>query len=186
MEAFFAYELSPQPPSLFPDGVMRKTTKSHLTSCWKVWLHSNQTCQRSASSFYISGTYFTQSSTYDDGMSNALWCWINIYFDGYSSVTSTKVVEERRRAQMCTCYNIFDDNTRTTTFQAAFLANHHSKKGLIQALWQIDSSEVPVIIIGTDTDLLVMSSMFRAAPYSNTYCTCNILPRLAHSIQSCA
>ena len=58
-----------------------------------------------------------------------------VVFDGYSSSNSTKVVEQRRRAQRCTSNDvIFDDNTPTATSQAAFLANSHNKNRLIQAV----------------------------------------------------
>ena len=54
---------------------------------------------------------------------------------GYGSSNSTKVVEQRRRAQRCTSNDaIFDDNTPTVTSQAAFLANSHNKNRLIQAV----------------------------------------------------
>src|SRR6218665_272416 len=56
-------------------------------------------------------------------------------FDGYGSTTSTKVAEQRRRAQKCTSVDIiFHDDMPTTTTQAAFLTNGNNKKRLIESL----------------------------------------------------
>ncbi|KAG1660873.1 hypothetical protein GQR58_021825 [Nymphon striatum] len=55
-----------------------------------------------------------------------------VVFDGYRSTTSTKVAEQRRRAQKCTSSDIiFEDNMPTTTTQSAFLTNSHNKQRLI-------------------------------------------------------
>jgi len=115
---------------------------------------------------------------------------------GYGSSNSTKVIEHRMRAQRCTSNDvIFDDNTPTATSQAAFLANSHNKNRLIQAVGEkmpmfgirvkqaeadadtliistalhvAESAEVPVVVIGTDTNLLVML-VARATPSTNVY-----------------
>ena len=55
--------------------------------------------------------------------------------DGYGSTNSTKMAEQRRRAQKRTSSDIiFDDNMPTITIQAAFLANSNNRKRLIQTL----------------------------------------------------
>ena len=107
-----------------------------------------------------------------------------VVFDGYSSTTSTKVAEQTQRAQKCMSSDIiFNDNMPNTTTQAAFWANCNNKKRLIQTLCEImlmagihvkqaeadadrlivsttlataESEALPVIVVGTDTDLLVM------------------------------
>ena len=53
------------------------------------------------------------------------------------------------------------------------------------ALHVAESSEVPVVVIGIDMDLLDMP-VARTTPSSNIHYICNISPRQATSIQSCA
>ena len=103
-------------------------------------------------------------------------------FDGYRTV-STKAAGQLRRAKKSTSGDIlFDQNMQTTTTQAAFLANNHNKERLIEMLSgllnqagiqvkqaQADADALivstalslaapgkPVVVVGTDTDLLVM------------------------------
>ena len=105
-----------------------------------------------------------------------------IVFDGYRTI-STKATEQMRRAKKTTSSDIlFDKNMQTTTTQAAFLANNNNKGHLIQMLTgiliqvgiQVKQAEAdadslivstalslaecgkPVVVVGTDTDLLVM------------------------------
>ncbi|KAG1715034.1 hypothetical protein GQR58_000608 [Nymphon striatum] len=122
-----------------------------------------------------------------------------VVFDGYGSTTSTKVAEQRRRAQKCTSSDIiFEDNMPTTTTQAAFLANSHNKQRLIQTLHEkmlmsgirvkqaeadadtlivstaiavTESEEQSVVVVGTDTDLLVML-VARATTTTDLYMLC--------------
>ena len=119
-----------------------------------------------------------------------------VVFDGYSSVISTTVFEQDRRAQRQMSSDImFDDNTPTRTSQAAFLSNSDNKSRLIEglikkmpnfgirvkqaeadgdtliistALAMVEAAEVPVVVIGTDTDLLVML-LAQAIPSTNIF-----------------
>ena len=131
-------------------------------------------------------------------------------FDGYSNATSTKVVEQRRRAQKhISCDIIFDEDTPTTTSQAAFLTNSQNKTRLIQALRDkmsmsgicfqqakadadtliistalrlAEKTEVPVIVVGTDTDLLVML-VARATSSTDIYMLCCSNPTTLYNIR---
>ena len=105
-----------------------------------------------------------------------------IVFDGYRTL-STKAAEQLRRAKKSTSRDIlFDLNMQTTTSQTAFLANNHNKEHLIdmlidllnQADIQVKQAQADadalivstalslavsgktVVVVGTDTDLLVM------------------------------
>jgi len=128
---------------------------------------------------------------------------------GYGSSNSTKAVEQRRRAQRCTSNDvIFEDYTPTATSQAAFLSNSHNKNRLIQAVREkmlmfgirvkqaeadadtliistalhvAESAEEPVVVIGTDTDLLVML-VVRATPSTNVYMLCHSNPTTLYNI----
>ena len=124
---------------------------------------------------------------------------ITIVFDGYSTV-STKSAEQMRRAKKMTSSDIlFDENMKTTTTQGAFLANRNNKRFLIDTLsgmmthagiavkkavanadalivsTAISLAEfgvpVPVVVMGTDMDLLVML-VNRAAPNMHLYMLC--------------
>jgi len=133
-----------------------------------------------------------------------------VVFDGYGSATSTKVAEQRRRAQRCTSSdNIFDENMPTTTTQAAFLAKSKNKMRLIQALREkmlmtgirvkqadadadtlivstalvlAESEHVPLVVVDTDTDLLVML-VARATPFTDMHMLCRCNPVTVFNIQ---
>ena len=146
MGSFLAYELAPQPPSLFQGGVMRKPTKSSLGLLLKSFTQQSNLPENCL--FVLDGGHLLQSvvwpqpSTYA-GVYQSYISYIlkhygaqsTVVFDGYGSTTSTKVAEQRRRAQKCTSSDIiFEDNMPTTTTQAAFLANSNNIKRLTQTL----------------------------------------------------
>ena len=107
-----------------------------------------------------------------------------IVFDGYGNVTSTKVAEQQRRAQQNTSADIiFELEMKVTTRKKTFLGNATNKDRLIKKLmlkfeakgmcvkqstgdadWLIvstamdtaEAENAPVVVVGTDTDLLVM------------------------------
>jgi len=106
-----------------------------------------------------------------------------VIFDGYSEQMSTKTAEQKRRASKRTSPNIhFDLQTTVTVPQADFLSNSQNKARLINLLSQTLESEGvrvrqaiadadalivktaldiareknKVVVVGTDTDLLIM------------------------------
>lgn len=106
-----------------------------------------------------------------------------VVFDGYECTTSTKSAEQKRRATKSSSRDImFDESMQTVTTQSAFLSNDGNKTRLISMLVQkfndkfiktrqaaADADRLivqtalsesgyshPVVVIGTDTDLLVM------------------------------
>ena len=84
---------------------------------------------------------------------------------GYGSSNSTKVIEQRMRAQRCTSNDvIFDDNTPTATSQAAFLANSHNKNRLIQAVREkMPMFGIRVKQAEADADTLIISTALHVA-----------------------
>ena len=194
LEEFMSFELAPQPSSLFHDGVMRKPNKSALSALLKSFVsthpHMPDKCQYVLDGGHLlQRVVWPQHSTYRDVCQNYVAYTLNHYgafstvaFDGYKTI-STKTVEQQRRAKKTPSSNIlFDLSMKTTTSQAAFLANGHNKERLIQMLSVImhqsgiivkqakadaDSLIVstalnlaesgnPVVVFGTDTDILVM------------------------------
>ena len=219
MEEFFRYELAPQPPSLFHDGVMRKTQKSALGDLLKGFVDHYSTIPEN-SIYVIDGGYllhkviWSTPSSYGD-ISQMYITYVlkhygvgtTVVFDGYSDVISTKVVEQSRRAQRNMSSDIiFDDNTPTRTSQASFLSNSHNKSRLIEGLIKkmpnfgirvkqaeadgdaliistaldvVEAAEVPVVVVGTDTDLLVML-LARAIPSTNIFMLCCNIPTILY------
>ena len=126
-----------------------------------------------------------------------------VVFDGYTTV-STKSAEQLRRAKKATSSDIiFVENMQTTTSQTVFLANSHNKSRLIvmlndvgiqtiQAPADADAlivstalsvAETPktVIVVGTDTGLLVML-VHLSAPNMDLYMLCSRNPFILHGI----
>ena len=131
-----------------------------------------------------------------------------VVFDGYQ-IASTKAAEQQRRATpSASSYIVFEYEMKTTTSQRSFLANSKNKSRLIEKLIlelqnegiqtdqhdadadplivstalnlsQLDSSAV--IVVGTDTDLLVML-LSLALPESNIYFLCHRNPLHLYSI----
>lgn len=144
MESFFAYELAPQPPFLFKGGVMRKPTKTSLGLLLKSFTKQSNLLEKclfvSDGGHLLQPVVWPQRSTYADVVLSYISYILKHYgahstvvFDGYGSATSTKVSDQKRRAQKCTSSDIIvDDNMPTTTEQAALLANRNNKMRLIQ------------------------------------------------------
>ena len=221
MEDFFTYELAPQPPSLFHDGIMRKTQKSALGNILKNYVaHLSYIPDNSVvvldGGHLLHTVIWSTPSTYGDICQSYISYILKNYgagstvvFDGYGSENSTKVVEQRRRAQHHMSSDIlFDDNTPTTNSQSSFLSNVNNKARLIQALIEkmplfgirvkqagsdadsliistalhvAEAAEAPVVVIGTDTDLLVMLLALTISS-TNMYMMCCRNPITIYSI----
>lgn len=140
MGLFLTYELVLQPPSYFQNGVTRKP-KSSLGLLLKPFTKRSNLPENGP--FVLDGGHLLQSvvwpqpSTYAGVFQSYISYILKHYgaqsivmFDGYGSTTSTKVAEQRRRAQKQTSSDIvFEDNMPTTTTQAVFLSNSTNKRG---------------------------------------------------------
>lgn len=132
---------------------------------------------------------------------------ITTVFDGYSTI-STKAAEQMRRAKKATSSDImFDQHMHTTTTQAAFLANSNNKKSLIDMLssmmtqsgiavkqasadadalivstaLSLAESGEPVVVVATDTDLLVML-VNQASSDMDLYMLCCMNPTTLYKV----
>ena len=220
LQEFFTYELAPQPPSLFSDGMMRKPTKSALGSLLKSFV-TQQSHTPDKSIFVVDGGHLLQTVIWSQPAKYSDICQsyvsytlrhfgigTTVVFDGYGT-NSTKVAEQRRRAMKQTSSDIiFDENMQTTTTQAAFLANSSNKKRLISMLSEkmreagiyvkqaeadadamivatvlslAESQELPVTLVGTDTDLLVML-VAQTNPSASVYMLCRSSPTTIYNI----
>ncbi|MES9882393.1 MAG: hypothetical protein ABW185_16095, partial [Sedimenticola sp.] len=199
MEQFLAYELAPQPTSLFLEGRMRRTAKSVLSTLLKSKTNPESTLPDNAI-VVIDGGYLLHTviwpphATYKQVCNSYVSYIVDhfagaeivVVFDGYGSQTSTKSAEQRRRASKCVSGDIlFNADMNTVTTQESFLANGTNKARLIEMLGEeltlhiedvvikqaeadadslivttalsiARSQSKSVVVLGTDTDLLVM------------------------------
>ena len=129
-------------------------------------------------------TYQEVCETYKSYILSRYNSCVTVVFDGYAGPISTKSAEQKRRATRCTPADIvIAPSLPTTTSQNEFLGNGGNKTRLINALTPLlenagiivkqavsdadtlivetalqraMSSQVPVVVVGTDTDILVM------------------------------
>ncbi|KAG1695752.1 Alpha-catulin [Nymphon striatum] len=149
MEVYLSYELAPQPPSHFLDGLMRKSPKSTLGQLFrpKAPLES---CFPDDVMYIVDGGYLlrvviwpanpTYSQVCDSYVSYTERLYGNeaiVVFGGYKCTTSTKSAEQKRRATKSSSRDImFDESMQTVTTQSAFLSNDRNKTRLISMLVQ--------------------------------------------------
>ena len=147
----------------------------------------------------LPSTYAAVCQTYTSHILSHYGVQTTVVFDGYGSKTSTKQAEQRRKAERCTSSDILNEDMPTMTSQAAFLANSKNKQRLtepvisermrmagirvIQAeadadtlivstgLTVAETEKVPVVVVGTDIDLLAML-VVRASLAIDTYMKC--------------
>ena len=133
-----------------------------------------------------------------------------VVFDGYDSNESTKITEQLRRAsQVVSREIIFNEETKIVTTQASFLANGANKSKLIKmirkkfehhrirtdqadadadalisttALTLAKSESQPIVVIGTDTDLLVIL-VSQITPGMSVY-MCGHSPPIVYDLQA--
>ena len=144
------YELTPEPNSLFKDGMMRKPTKSSLRNhiikknYRAVKPHGNicvvgggtvlhkapWTLQSTYSEFADSFiTYLNSKCGHND-------C-IHVVFDGYTDMFSLKCTEHSKRGQITISSNVsVGAEMKVTTKRESFLRNKNNKIQFIQFLCQ--------------------------------------------------
>ena len=130
------------------------------------------------------GTYRDVCLTYISYVEHHYGQNTTVVFDGYSNMHSTKSAEQRRRAALTPSADIiFELDMKATTPKTSFLANNNNKARLIDKLMlelqhiginckqhESDADHLiistameiaglnpkPIVVVGTDTDLLVM------------------------------
>ena len=133
-----------------------------------------------------------------------------VVFDEYAGPPSTKSAEQTRRAKSCTSADIvIAPNLPITTNQAAFLGNNYNKVRLIDTLSLVltssgitvkqaeadadtlivstafqmgEGSDQPVVVVGTDTDLLVMLVAY-ATSSMDMFTLCHRNPITLYSVE---
>ncbi len=155
-------------------------------------------------------TYKAVCETYTTYVLHHYTAGATVVVDGYNGSVSTKSAEQARRSKLSTSAEIMlSPNLSTTTSQTSFLGNGNNKNRLIQSLTPIienagitvikaesdadtlivetaleisTTSDGPVIVVGTDTDLLVMM-VARAPATGNLYMLCQGKQATLYSIR---
>ena len=146
MEQHLKHEFSKQPPSLFDNGGLRKTTKSVLAQQLKQHVAPCHARTLEQPYYVIDGGYLLHTvpwpldSSYGDVCANYVNCVVNNYgvdctvcFDGYTNISmSTKVAKQNRRGHPIVSADvIFDDTTPVTSSKQSILENRNNKACII-------------------------------------------------------
>lgn len=162
----FEYELTPEPTSLFKDGLMRKPNKAQLGK--ELVKDSEILSESSEGTIYVldggallhrvfwnvPATYSNIMEQYCTYISRKYGNHVHIVFDGYKS--SIKDHEHQRRGK--TSANIvFKPINQVNCKQSEFLSNSNNKAALIKALAvRLRSKGHVVLECDGDADILVM------------------------------
>lgn len=178
----FKYELTPEPASLFKDGLMRKPTKSTL----RTHLTKNASTPPTTPSknVVIDGgallwnVNWLRNSTYDDITNQYArylhtkhgYSEIDVVFDGYDDPLSTKTHEHtRRKVTSSADVNITDASMRVTCTRKTFLQNTHNKTELIRILQEkLSNNGIQNEQSVGDADILTVKTALQKAEHQET------------------
>ena len=140
----FAYELTPEPASLFKDGMMRKSAKSILRNhlLMKIEPSINVTTEVCV---VDGGALLHKVSWQQKGIyKNVVDLYINfvkkryagfdtvcVVFDGYTDKWSLKSPEHQRRSKTTSANVTISENMKVSSGSKLFLRNEHNKKQFI-------------------------------------------------------
>ena len=155
VEENFSFELTPEPTSLFKQGMMRKPTKvnlrNHLIESENtVTLDVRNVCIIDGGMplhklYWLKTTF---SDVLDQYISYLRRCvtykTVSCVFNGYSNDASTKSQEHQRRTRKTSATIVVNESTRVTSRREVFLSNPSNKNQLIQTKFSslTHSSEV--------------------------------------------
>ena len=180
VEENFRYELTPEPTTLFRDGMMRKSGKSVLRNHLLQKFPSSE-CPSSESCVVDGGALlhkvkWTSGSSFKDLLQSYIGyiqkrfstshSTVIVVFDGYNHAMSIKASEHKRRTSQVTASDIvFKDEMTPTTTREVFLRNAKNKDKFIKALSK-RLREIGVITYQSDGDadtLIVQKALDEAA-----------------------
>ena len=174
-----AYEFSKYPPSIFLNGMMRKTAKNALANTLKKYSRPISGDILPNSIFVIDGGYLLHQldwqndctyadiiASYTDYVFRRYGTFSFVCFDGYEEQTmSTKWAEQTRRAGKNTASDvIFDLDMKVTHSRDSFLANKKNTTRLISYLMTSLSTKCIVSKQATgDADYLICNTAITLA-----------------------
>ncbi|KAG1651513.1 Glutamate receptor ionotropic, delta-2 [Nymphon striatum] len=176
-----AYELAIEPPSLFRDGLMRKSPKSALAQLLRSKTPLESRLPDDAT-YIVDGGYLLRvviwppNSTYGEICESYVSYTLRHYgneaivvFDGYESAMSTKSAEQKRRATKSSSRDIMiDESMSTVTTQSEFLSNDANKTKLITMLVKkFNNKYIKTIQAIADADRLIVETAFLETGHSH-------------------
>lgn len=166
----FNYELTPEPSSLFKDGLMRKPNKATLRNTLLVKVEPSKDV--AAKSCVIDGGALLHKVKWfpDSTFGDVLKLYVNyverkcvrfehvsVVFDGYSDILSTKAEEHSRRAGVVSADVIIEEATVVTVTREAFLRNSTNKVQFITRLTRLlQEKGIATVQSSGDADVLIV------------------------------
>lgn len=149
VEQYFRYEMSPYPPSLFKDALMRKANKPALR---KALMSEEEAISNeripTGSSYVIDGgalvhrVRWLNEATFQEiakmyvSYVRRHYGTASIVFDGYEDLSTKSNEHLRRIKSKCEDIIVNEINTLATTHQERFLSNEYNKRQLITLISQ--------------------------------------------------
>ena len=180
--AQFSYELTPEPTTLFKDGLMRKSSKSVLRNSFLKKV--TPTIDTEADACIIDGgallhkVKWLPNSSYGDVIEQYVnfvkmryitkYSLVCVVFDGYVDQFSNKAEEQFRRSGLTSSNIKIKDSMRVTTTREAFLRNSNNKEQLIEELSQhLERSGCNTTKSTGDADVLIVKKGLEYAENKN-------------------
>jgi hypothetical protein len=176
------YELSPQPPSLFINSVMRKANKASLYKILDKKTMYLQQLPDGHNTFVVDGGHLLHRVIWPTPATYSDICMayvryvvrqygvdVTVVFDGYGDTMSTKAEEHRRRTKKATSPDIVVQNSLIANpTQSQFLGNNHNKSQLIDLLeLHLREGGVNVQKAAADADTLIVTTGITAGTGRN-------------------
>ena len=153
VEENFSFELTPEPTSLFKQGMMRKPTKANLRNHLiesenPVTLDVRDVCLNDGG--MLLHKVYRPKSTCSDVLDQyisylrrrcATYKTVSCVFDSYSNDASNKSQEHQRRIGKTSATIVVNDSARVTSRREVLLSNPSSKNQLIQLLCKLLENE---------------------------------------------
>ena len=173
----FFYELTPEPTSLFKDGLMRKPTKSTLHNHLLKDVPSTTNVAKSCvvdGGALLNKVQWLPKCTYNELADHYVSFvkrkygkheHICVVFDGYDDILSTKTHEHaRRKGTASSNVNITHDSMQVTAKREVFLRNSRNKVQLIKLLKrQLASSGIASYVSVGDADVMIVEKAINFA-----------------------
>eukprot|EP00795_Rhopilema_esculentum_P008020 gene8020-13930_t len=174
----FCYELTPEPTSLFKQGMMRKSTKAvlrnHLLGTENATIPTtNDVCVVDGGALlhkvhWPKSTYSEVLEQYTAFVKQRFgkYTCVSVVFDGYSDRKSTKGQEHLRRMSKASASIEITESSKVTCSREAFLANIDNKERLIKLLCtRLERERFVAVQSNGDADISIVKT---AREYTET------------------
>ena len=177
----FRYELTPEPTSLFKEGMMRKVQKSNLRNYILDMVPSCE-CTDAEVCVVDGGALLHKVSWQSNSKYNEVanqyvsyvktrykkYAKVCVVFDGYTDEYSIKSQEHLRRTGLMSANINITSNMVVTTTREVFLKNQHNKEQFISLLSShLEASGYEIVKSDGDADVLIVEKALENAVHSN-------------------